>query len=513
VLCKDNPLKTQTERLDNHTARLVVDVEPERLEQAKVAAAKKLSRRLNIPGFRRGKAPYRIIANYVGEGALLEEAVEELGNQIYQEALDEAQIEPYGPGQLEDVKVEGQPVFTFTVPLQPTVDLNDYRDVRVDYTVPEITDDDVNRALKSLQEQFAVVEESHRPVEPGNRITAYIDARLVDEDEATNGEAESDDAAKDEEPVAEAESGDAAEEAGAEESEEKHEHEHIVDERTVIHEHDASVLLDEDTVPAPGFIEALTGAVVGETREFVLTYPDEEAYGQYAGKPVKFTVTVNKIETVTLPALNDELAARATADEKQPLTLLELRMRIRENLERSAREQATREHGRKVLDEMVKRATIRYPEAVINDQIESYLRRMDSDLRQRGLTLDDYLKITQKTRDDLYADYRDVAISTVERALVMRQVAEAEGLEVTDEQLEAEIESAAANFGEQANNYRRLFRDRNMRESLRNDMLSQKVMERISLIGRGEAPELVAQTAAASDESTDAVPEEKGESA
>jgi trigger factor len=257
----------------------------------------------------------------------------------------------------------------------------------------------------------------------------------------------------------------------------------------------------------------MTGATVGETREFELTYPEGEEYGELAGKPVRFTVTVNKIESVTLPALNDDLAARATAEEEKQLTLLELRMRIRENLERNAQDQATTEHGRKTLGEMVARATIRYPEALVNDQIESYLRRMDNDLRQRGLTLDDYMKILQKTRDDLYAEYRDMAVSTVERALVMRSVAEAEGLEVTDEQLEEEIEQAASGFGDRAGEYRRLFRDRNMRDSLRNDLLSQKTMERISLIGRGEAPELPAPDEAASTQSTDAVPEEKGESA
>lgn len=518
-------MKTQTERLDNHTARLTVDVEPERLENAKVSAAKQLSKRLNIPGFRKGKAPYRIILNYVGEGALLEEAVEALGNEVYQQALDEAGIEPYGPGQLENVNVEGQPVFTFTVPLQPTVELNDYREVRVDYEAPQVTDEDVNRSLKSLQEEYAVVEESHRPVERGNRIGAYIDARLIADADAAGEDAE-EDAAETTEPTAEAgeEPESAADEAGADAAEadetgdehhegHDHEHEHVVDERTVIHEHNASILLDDDTVPVPGFIEAVTGAVVGETREFELTYPDDEKYGDLAGKPVKFTVTVNRIETVTLPALNDDLAARATADEEKPLTLLELRMRVRENLQRNNDDQALNDHGRETLDAMLERATIRYPEAMVNDQIETYLRRFDSDLRQRGLTLDDYMKILQKTRDDLYDDYREAATKTVERALVMRTIGEIEGLEVTDEQLEAEIERGAETFGDRAAEYRRLFRDTNMRANLRNDMLSQQVMERISLIGRGEAPELPAEGEAASAQSTDAVTEEEGESA
>jgi trigger factor len=102
-------LNIQTERLDNHTARFTVELDIDRLEQAKQAAAKKIAKRVNIPGFRKGKVPYKILLNYVGEGALLEDAIEILGNDIYKEALDQSGVDPYGPGQLEDFKVEPQP--------------------------------------------------------------------------------------------------------------------------------------------------------------------------------------------------------------------------------------------------------------------------------------------------------------------------------------------------------------------------------------------------------------------
>lgn len=466
-------MNTQTEHLENHTARLTVEVEPERLEQAKQTAAKNLSKRLNIPGFRKGKAPYRILLNYVGEAAILEDAVEVLGNEIYPKALDESAVEPYGPGSLEDFKVEDKPVFTFIVPLQPAVELNDYRSVSVDYTAPEVTDADVDRSVRSLREQQAVVEDSQEPVALGNRITAYVDGRLVDGEET---------------------------EEDAEEEEHDHDHEegehaHHVDDKTVIHEHNAVITLDDEGEPAPGFAEALVGAAVGDHREFELTYPEDEKYGELSGKQVKFAVDIQKIENVTLPALNDDFAARVTAEEENPLSLLELRMRIRENLERSAEERARNEHSDKALTAIVEQATIKYPEAMIGEETERFLQRFDQDLRQRGITLDDYMRIYRKSREDLYTDYRETAIRNIERALVLREVASLENVTVTDEDIDAEIERNASQFGMPVEDFRRLYNEPAMRNLLLNDLLSRSVMDRISAIARGEAPELAAAPA------------------
>ena len=136
-------MNVQTEKLDNHVARLTVEVESQQLEKAKKQAARKLAKRVNIPGFRRGKAPYRVLVSYVGEAPIVEEAVETLGNDVFRKALDESEIEPYTIGELEDFKLDPQPTFVFTVPMQPTVEMNDYLSVRADYEMPDVTDEDV----------------------------------------------------------------------------------------------------------------------------------------------------------------------------------------------------------------------------------------------------------------------------------------------------------------------------------------------------------------------------------
>jgi trigger factor len=157
-------LNIQTERLADHTARVMVELETERLDQAKQKAAQRISKQVNVPGFRKGKAPYRILVNFVGEQAILDDAVELLSNDIYKEVLAESKLDPYGPGALENFKADPTPTLTFVVPLQPEVNLGDYRSIRIDYEKPTVEDETVNNAMKSLQEQQAVVEESHQPV-------------------------------------------------------------------------------------------------------------------------------------------------------------------------------------------------------------------------------------------------------------------------------------------------------------------------------------------------------------
>ena len=496
-------MNIQTERLENHTARFTVELDATRLEQAKQAAAKKLAKRVNIPGFRKGKVPYKILVNYVGEGAILEDAVEILGNDIYKEALDESGIEPYGPGELEDFKVEPQPVFTFIVPMQPTVDLDDYRSTRLEWTQPEVTDEDVNRSMRLLQEQEAVVEDSQQPVALGNRVTLEMYAATIDDD------AEETEAAKVEEDH------DNEHDHDHEHEGEDHHHDHGLGGNEFLHEHSAVLILSEDNEePAPGFRQALVGAQLGEVREFEITYPDDaEEWGEeLAGKQAKFKVTVNKIETMTLPELTDDFAARVTEKEEKPLTLLELRMRMRENLQTSLEQRVQQEYGGRAVDEMVEKATIAFPEALIDDQIERYLERLDRDLRQQGLTLDDYMRITTKTKDDLKADYHDVALKNVKRSLVLREIREAENLDVSESQVDEQINNMLTQFGDQAESLRSMLDTPAMRENVRNDLLEQSVLDRVVAIARGEGvPDPTVTVTVSGDETTSTTSDEVSE--
>ncbi len=488
-------MNIQTERLENHNARFTVTLENSQLDQAKQQAARKLSQKYNIPGFRKGKAPYNIVQRFFGEAPILEDAIEILGNDVYKQALDESGVAPYAPGQLEDFKAEPQPTFIFVVPLQPTVDLGDYRALRKDFTEPVVEDIQVERAMRQLQEDQALYEESTKPVEMGNRVTMELYGKIVGE-EGDAAEAEHTHTEGEEHDHEHVESEEHDHEHTHAEGEE-HDHDHGLGGNEFIHEHDAvMVFRDENEEPIPGFRQAVFGATIDEERTFELTYPeDEKEYEEYAGKTAEFKVKVKKIENVTMPSLNDDLAARITEKEEKPLSLLELRVRTRENLQESMAQQAKSTFAGEALDSMVDGATIAFPEEMVDDQTESYLERLDQDFRRQGLTLEDYMRIANKTKDELKKDYREVAVKNLKRALVLREIRQVETIDIPESAIDAEIDKMLLQFGEQAASLRGMLDTPQMRENIKNDLMEQGTLDRVVAIAKGEAPALNAPAA------------------
>ena len=174
-------LKINTNELEKCEVEMTVELESGRLIAAKNAAARKLAKRINIPGFRKGKAPYSVILQHVGDDTVTENAIEELGQQVYKEALEQSDLDPFAPGNLVDVKLDDNPVLTFKVPLPPRVDLGDYSSVRVPYKAIEISDEAVSESMEHLRAEHALLEPIDRPAQFGDVIT--IDARgILDDD-------------------------------------------------------------------------------------------------------------------------------------------------------------------------------------------------------------------------------------------------------------------------------------------------------------------------------------------
>ncbi len=457
-------MNVQTEQLENHMARLTVAVDAGRMDEARKRAAKKIAGEVRIPGFRKGKAPYRVLASHVGEAVILETAVEDLGSALYPDALGESGLEPYGPGTLENYDQEPEPTFHYTLPLQPVTDLGDYRSIRREYTQPQVEDSDVDDALLALREREALVEESPRPVVAGNRVNVIVTATVLD--------ASDDDADSDEDPGS------------------------FMNEEALV------IALTPEREPAPGFSDALVGAGIDERREFELLYPENnESHGTLAGKKVAFSVEVKKIEIMTLPELNDDFAARVSASEDaagsgdaEPPTLLTLRVQTRERLNAEADERATAEFAQEVLAAIVEGATFSWPEALVQDQLEHFMQRMDQDMRQRGLTLEDYIRMSGTTREELKEQSRDNAIEVIRNSLAMAELQLAEKIEVSEEAIEAEIGRNLARFGEQAAAFRSIYDNPGMRQSLRSELQSRQVLERIASIARGEPGETSTET-------------------
>lgn len=469
-------MNIQSERLENHRARLTVEVDEARWDKAKKAAAKQLSKRFNIPGFRKGKAPYRIVVKNIGEAPIIEQAMETLGNQVYSDALDESGVKPYTSGTLEDFKLEPQPTYIFSVPLQPEVELGDYRSVRVDYEAPEITDEDVERAMRELQKREAVVEEVEGAAEAGQRVTIDIHSKFLDGPEPP----ENDDEALDDVVY----QGDG-----------------------FVHQHDYELDLnpDEDDPILPGFIDALIGTEAGEEKTFELTVPeDDEKYEGIGGRKVEFSVTVEKVENVTLPELNDDFAARLTEEEDEPLTLLELRVRVRENMEKEAQQNADDAYANQVLDEIIEGATVNMPEEMIADRAEDMLGELDGQLRQQGMNLETYLNVTGTERSALIERYKPDAEKSVVRTLVLTELLNVEEISVSDADIDARIDAMLEQFGDQKDAFRQFMDTPQQRQSIGSSLLYEAGMAHLAKIGKGEPLDEVTEAAVEETETDDA---------
>ncbi len=388
-------MKIEQQLRDDHQVTLTVEVEPERFEKAKRRAARKLSRKAKIPGFRPGKAPYDVIRSFLGEGAIVEEAVEILIDEIYPEALEEAEIEPAAAGSLDEIASLEPPTFVFTVPLRPQVDLGDYEAIRVDYTFEAPNEEKVDEAIDELRRMFARTEEVNRPIEDGDYVLAAVTLFPAGEEDA--------------EPLESRESFAFVVRAEA----------------------------AEDEWPYAGFSAELIGLKAGESKTLTYTFPEETEDEQLRGQETRIEVEIKTVRALELPSLDDEFAQQAGAQ-----NLEALREAVRESLVRQAQEEYDDEFYAQVLDAIKEQAVIKYPPQMVEDEVEAVLRDLESRLEAQGLNLDLYLRSQDKTREAfIEEEVRPTAIKRLERSLIMDEIARRAKIELDDDELEAEFQA------------------------------------------------------------------------
>ena len=465
-------LNIQTERIDGHKARLTIEIEEKRFDGAKKKAARKISRQVNIRGFRKGKAPYRLVAQRVGEAVIIEEAVEEFGNEIYQQALEESEIAPYGPGELEDFKLDPAPTFVFSLSLQPEVDLKAFADVRVDYEPPVITDERVDQALQEMRQYAAdVLDDALESAALGNRVfvdidSEFIDGEVADEDDFDDADDEEDvDVDEDDEDdVPEPKKGD-----------------------VFLHRRDAPVILDPENDPViEGFVEALVGAKLNEEIEFELTVPDEDRFEDVVGRKVSFRVTVKLIEAIQIPELDDEFAQRISKNRGLELPdVAALRQHERESMERETLREARTEYSSEVLDKIAEGADIVFSERMMEDYLDRLMDDLNQDLQKRGMDLDKFIQITGTTRETLREQRRDTANLALRRNLTLQELADVWDINVSNEKIEESLDEFARRLGIHGE-------DRNpadtpqMRQNIASNLLADQLTTCLCALGRGE---------------------------
>lgn len=489
-------MNIQTEHLENHTTRLTVQVEPDRVEQAMREAGRRIASKARIKGFRPGKAPYNVILNLYGHEYVLGEALDKLGNEIYREALDEADLEPYAPGSLEDVNEEDGLTLTFVVPRRPSVELGDYRSIRVDYEVSEVTDKMVEDTLEQLREQHVVVEDVERAAKLGDKVTFehFEVVQLDDDDDADAEEADEpdDDMAEETPEEASDEVDDAADEdADAEDVEADDiddEDDEDDEDNVLIHQHHYErVLTDGDQDLFPGFSAQVVGLSAGDEKTFELSVPDDYDVEDIAGRTLRCEVHVEKVQARTVPEWTDELAKKISEEEFE--TLLDLRMDVRRRLEENAKNQADQEAADEALDQLVEMSTIHYPEELVDDYTTEILNELDMNLRQQGIGLEDFMRITGRQESDLRAQYREQAAKRAERSLALTELVEAEELTVSDADIDAEIKTMSESLGgDQAEQFMQFLNTEQSRMNISSRLATNRIIERLVAIARGENP-------------------------
>jgi trigger factor len=375
--------------------KISVVVEPDELGPAIERTARRLSREVKVPGFRKGKVPRPVLEARIGREALIAEAIEhEAVPEFYAKAVEELGVEPLSRGKVEppDYKA-GQPLeFSATVEVKPRIDLPPYRGVEVERPEFEVTDKHLDTQLDQLRERFAQLEVIGRPIAKGD--FAQIDLR----------------ATRHSEEIAELTRTDFLYEVGS---------------GTVVPELD----------------EQLEGTHKGDILRFNGTLPEEA--GELAGQEVTFTVLVKEAKSKVLPALDDDFAQEASEFD----TLDELRAHLRERLEEAATGQVRSELETRVLDAFLGQVDVPLPETLVNDELQFRASRFVQQLNLMGISLEQYQQGAETTREQLEADLRAQAERAVKAQLVLEAVAAAEGIEASDEEVEAEIGRQAQRLG------------------------------------------------------------------
>ena len=382
-------MKIETQPRDDHQVTMIVELETEQMEGAKHRAARKISERKSIPGFRPGKAPY--------EKIIAEEAVDLLLDEIYPKALEETKIEPAAAGSLEKVEdLEKKPKFTFTVPLAPDVDLGDYRSIRLPYDWVEPGEDKAEASLDELRQMYAKTETVNRPIEKGDFV--MVDLKGI---KSKNTE----------------------------------------DEDPVIDRPGTPIFIREgekpDEFPFMGFSKELIGLNVEESKSFSHKYPKDTKDEKLQGQNVLFDVKIKMVRGSILPELNDEFAKQVGPFEN----LEALRAAVKANLATQSKADYDDDYFSKVLEQIKAGATIKYPPQVLDHEVEHVMEDLKSRLAEQGLDMEAYLKTREMDQEKFITEEaKPAAVKRLERSIIFDKLAKIEKLEVTQQMLQSSFE-------------------------------------------------------------------------
>ena len=378
------------EKLSSNKVKLNFTVEPEKFEEGIKKAYQKMVKKINIPGFRKGKAPMKVIESYYGESVFYEEACDAICPEIYQEALKEHNVEVVDRPELDVQEIgRGKELkFTVEVFVRPDVTLGEYKNLGIVKTVDEVTEDDVKAEIERARDRASRwIEVTDRAAKLDDQVNINY-AGFLGEEQFQGGTAEN--------------------------------HDLILGSGSFI----------------PGFEDQLVGAEIGADVDVNVTFPEQYHSEELAGKAVVFHVHVNSIREKEMPELDEDFVKEVSETAN---TVDEYKAEIRERLESQAENRAESAFENEVIEKVVENAEVDIPAAMIEDQIDNMLRDMEMRMMYQGMKLDDYFKYTGQTREQVREMYKAPAEERVKTQLVVAAVMKAEEIKADEAEIDVEI--------------------------------------------------------------------------
>jgi len=383
-------MKAELIKKEGNVVNFKLTIDNDKFEAAINKAYNKNKGRFNIAGFRKGKAPRRIIENNYGKGVFYEDAIDIVFPEVYPSALDELQLAPIDRPSIdvEEISKDNGLVLVVQVEVQPEFELGQYKGIEVAKVDYNVTDEDAK--LNELQEKASRLVDSDKEIENGD--TANIDFEGFKDDVAFEG--------------------------GKAEG-----HNLVIGSGSFI----------------PGFEDQLIGKKAGEEVDVNVTFPADYHAEELAGAPVVFKVKVNAVKVKELPELNDEFAQDTTEFE----TLAELKADLKAKAEEEAAAKAKSEERNAVVEAVVANTEVEVPETMVNAQIDSSIMELNYSLQYQGFSIEQLLEMTGKSMQELRDERKEDAEKSVKASLVVDAIAKAENVEVSEEEVEAEVAKMA----------------------------------------------------------------------
>ena len=432
-------MKLTTERKPGSIVELSIVADDAEFQEAIDKAISSQARNVQIPGFRKGKAPRHMVERfYGGREVFAQDAAEKLMDKLYQQALKDEDISPVGDPELTSMEMEPTLSFVVAVPVYPEIELGDYSAVRVDPVDANVSDDDIEEVLERLRKQQGTWKdvEGRKPVS-GDQVT--IDYTVFDGDEEFQ------------EPVVDAE--------------------WVLGETNLLEQLRERI---EDMEP-------------GTTEEFEVFFEedDESADPKIRGKQLKYSVTLKGVKERELPELNDEFAKEITGAE----SVDELRKQIREDIHQGKTGDARNEVLNKIIEAVAETSTIDLPAAMIDEEVDHQLSHRKEELQRQGMSWDQMLMFSGRSEDDMKAELRPEAERRLRNTMILQEIAKRENVEVTDEDVQNEIDTIAgpelnpdendAEAVERARRMREVYNGDYFRNVLKNDLFERTLTNRV----------------------------------